>query len=280
MQNVIVVGAGQMGGGIAQVAATAGLAVTLVDVGEDQIERGMAAIEKSLARLAEKGGPAPADVLANLQTATTLPADTEAGIAIEAVIEDEGIKRQVLADLDDRMPAGSIIATNTSSIPITRLAQATHRPELFIGMHFMNPVPMLPLVEVIRGLATTDETVASVVELTRKLGKTPVEARDFPGFIGNRILMPMINEAIFTLMEGVGTAEAIDEVMKLGMRHPMGPLALADLIGLDTCLYVMEVMHAGLGDSKYRPCPLLRQYVEAGWLGRKTGRGFFDYSPS
>jgi 3-hydroxybutyryl-CoA dehydrogenase len=278
VENVIVVGAGQMGGGIAQVCATAGLRVTLVDVGEGQVERGMLAIEKSLTKLAEKGGPAAADVLANLETDTSIPADSGADIAIEAVIEDEAIKRQVLADLDDRMAPEAIIATNTSSIPITRLAQATRRPELFIGMHFMNPVPMLPLVEVIRGLATSDETVAAVVALTERLDKTPVEARDFAGFLGNRILMPMINEAIFALMEGVGTEKAIDDVMKLGMRHPMGPLALADLIGLDTCLFVMEVMHDGLGDSKYRPCPLLRQYVEAGWLGRKTGRGFFEYS--
>jgi 3-hydroxybutyryl-CoA dehydrogenase len=260
------------------VCATAGLRVTLVDVGEGQVERGMLAIEKSLTKLAEKGGPAAADVLANLETDTSIPADSGADIAIEAVIEDEAIKRQVLADLDDRITPEAIIATNTSSIPITRLAQATRRPELFIGMHFMNPVPMLPLVEVIRGLATSDETVAAVVALTERLDKTPVEARDFPGFLGNRILMPMINEAIFALMEGVGTEKAIDDVMKLGMRHPMGPLALADLIGLDTCLFVMEVMHDGLGDSKYRPCPLLRQYVEAGWLGRKTGRGFFEYS--
>jgi 3-hydroxybutyryl-CoA dehydrogenase len=278
VENVIVVGAGQMGGGIAQVCATAGLRVTLVDVGEGQIERGILAIEKSLTKLAEKGGPAVADVLANLETDTSIPANSSADIAIEAVIEDEAIKRQVLADLDDRTGPEAIIATNTSSIPITRLAQATRRPELFIGMHFMNPVPMLPLVEVIRGLATSDETVAAVVALTERLDKTPVEARDFPGFLGNRILMPMINEAIFALMEGVGTEKAIDDVMKLGMRHPMGPLALADLIGLDTCLFVMEVMHDGLGDSKYRPCPLLRQYVEAGWLGRKTGRGFFEYS--
>ena len=278
MQKVIVVGAGQMGGGIAQVAAAADLDVTLVDVGEAHLERGVAAIEKSLARLAEKGGRAPEEVLANLSTSTSIPEGSGAEVAIEAVIEDEAIKRQVLAELDDKLEASAIIATNTSSIPITRLSQATHRPEQFIGMHFMNPVPMLPLVEVIRGLATSDETVAAIVELTKKLGKTPVEANDFPGFIGNRILMPMINEAIFALMEGVGEAEAIDEVMKLGMRHPMGPLALADLIGLDTCLFVMEVMHQGLGDSKYRPCPLLRQYVEAGWLGRKTGRGFFDYS--
>ena len=277
MQKVIVVGAGQMGGGIAQVCAAADLSVTLVDVGEDHLQRGVAAIEKSLARLAEKGGRAADEVLVNLSTSTTIPEDSGAEIAIEAVIEDESIKRAVLAELDDKLASSAIIATNTSSIPITRLSQATHRPEQFIGMHFMNPVPMLPLVEVIRGLATSDETVAATVELTKRLGKTPVEANDFPGFIGNRILMPMINEAIFALMEGVGTAEAIDEVMKLGMRHPMGPLALADLIGLDTCLFVMEVMHKGLGDSKYRPCPLLRQYVEAGWLGRKTGRGFFEY---
>jgi 3-hydroxybutyryl-CoA dehydrogenase len=277
VQKVIVVGAGQMGGGIAQVAAAADLGVTLVDVGEAHLERGVAAIEKSLTRLAEKGGRAPAEVLANLQTSTSIPDDSGADVAIEAVIEDEAIKRSVLAELDDKLGAEAVIATNTSSIPITRLAQATHRPEQFIGMHFMNPVPMLPLVEVIRGLATSDETVAAIVELTKQLGKTPVEANDFPGFIGNRILMPLINEAIFALMEGVGTREAIDEVMKLGMRHPMGPLALADLIGLDTCLFVMEVMHEGLGDPKYRPCPLLRQYVEAGWFGRKTGRGFFEY---
>ena len=277
MQKVIVVGAGQMGGGIAQVSAAADLEVTLVDVGEEYLERGVAAIEKSLSRLAEKGGRAPEQVLANLSTSTTIPDGSGAEIAIEAVIEDEAIKREVLAELDDKLAEGAIIATNTSSIPITRLSQATHRPEQFIGMHFMNPVPMLPLVEVIRGLATSDETVAAVVALSETLGKTPVEANDFPGFLGNRILMPMINEAIFALMEGVGTREAIDDVMKLGMRHPLGPLALADLIGLDTLLFVMEVIHEGLGDSKYRPCPLLRQYVEAGWLGRKTGRGFFEY---
>ncbi len=277
MQKVIVVGAGQMGGGIAQVSAAADLEVTLVDVGEEYLERGVAAIEKSLSRLAEKGGRAPEQVLANLSTSTTIPDGSGAEIAIEAVIEDEAIKREVLAELDDKLAESAIIATNTSSIPITRLSQATHRPEQFIGMHFMNPVPMLPLVEVIRGLATSDETVAAVVALSETLGKTPVEANDFPGFLGNRILMPMINEAIFALMEGVGTREAIDDVMKLGMRHPLGPLALADLIGLDTLLFVMEVIHEGLGDSKYRPCPLLRQYVEAGWLGRKTGRGFFEY---
>ena len=277
MQKVIVVGAGQMGGGIAQVCAAADLDVTLVDVGEEHLARGLAAIEKSLTRLAEKGGRPADEVLAKLATSTAIPEDSGADVAIEAVIEDEKIKGAVLADLDAKLADTALIATNTSSIPITRLAQATKRPEQFIGMHFMNPVPMLPLVEVIRGLATSDETVAAIVGLTRRLDKTPVEANDFPGFIGNRVLMPMINEAIFALMEGVGTAEAIDEVMKLGMRHPLGPLALADLIGLDTCLYVMEVIHQGLGDSKYRPCPLLRQYVEAGWLGRKSGRGFFEY---
>ena len=276
MNRVVVVGAGQMGGGIAQVCAAAGLDVVLVDVGEEPLRRGLGAIEKSQARLAEKGGVPAEEVLGRIQTSQTIP-DDGADLGIEAVIEDETVKRAVLAELDDRLPKDAIIATNTSSIPITRLSQATRRPELFIGMHFMNPVPVLPLVEVIRGLPTSDATVEAIVELTKRLGKTPVEANDFPGFIGNRILMPMINEAIFAFMEGVGTVGAIDDVMRLGMRHPMGPLALADLIGLDTCLYVMEVMHEGLGDPKYRPCPLLRQYVEAGWLGRKTGRGFHHY---
>ena len=276
MKRVVVVGAGQMGGGIAQVCAAAGLEVVLVDVGEEPLKRGLAAIEKSQAKLAEKGGVSAEEVLGRITTSQTIPKDG-ADLGIEAVIEDEIVKRAVLAELDDRLPKGAIIATNTSSIPITRLSQATRRPELFIGMHFMNPVPLLPLVEVIRGLPTSDATVEAIVELAKRLGKTPVEANDFPGFIGNRVLMPMINEAIFAFMEGVGTVEAIDDVMRLGMSHPMGPLSLADLIGLDTCLYVMEVIHEGLGDPKYRPCPLLRQYVEAGWLGRKTGRGFYHY---
>ncbi|MCY4085775.1 MAG: 3-hydroxyacyl-CoA dehydrogenase NAD-binding domain-containing protein [Actinomycetia bacterium] len=277
MNRVVVVGAGQMGSGIAQVCAAAELEVVMVDVGEELLARGLAAIERSQARLAEKGGVSAEDVLGQITTSQAVP-DGAADCGIEAVTEDEAAKRAVLAELDDRLPSGAIIATNTSSIPITRLSQATRRPELFIGMHFMNPVPMLPLVEVIRGLRTSDATVEATIKLAKRLGKTPVEANDFPGFIGNRILMPMINEAVFALMEGVGTAAAIDEVMKLGMRHPLGPLSLADLIGLDTCLSVMEVMHEGLGDPKYRPCPLLRQYVEAGWLGRKTGRGFYEYA--
>jgi 3-hydroxybutyryl-CoA dehydrogenase len=277
VKRAIVVGAGQMGGGIAQVCAAAGLEVVLVDVSEELVQRGLTAIGTSQERLAAKGGVAAAEVLARITPATEVPAEPGAEIAIEAVVEDEQVKLRVLRELDGRLAADAIVATNTSSISITRLAAGTGRPDRVIGMHFMNPVPMLPLVEVIRGLATSDATTAAVVQLARDLGKTPVEAHDFPGFIGNRVLMPMLNEAMFALMEGVGTAEAIDQVMTLGMRHPLGPLALADLIGLDTCLAVMQVLHEGLGDPKFRPCPLLRQYVDAGWLGRKSGRGFFVY---
>jgi 3-hydroxybutyryl-CoA dehydrogenase len=277
VKRAIVVGAGQMGGGIAQVCAAAGLEVVLVDVSEELVQRGLTAIGTSQERLAAKGGVAAAEVLARITPATEVPAEPGAEIAIEAVVEDEQVKLRVLRELDGRLAADAIVATNTSSISITRLAAGTGRPDRVIGMHFMNPVPMLPLVEVIRGLATSDATTAAVVQLARDLGKIPVEAHDFPGFIGNRVLMPMLNEAMFALMEGVGTAEAIDQVMTLGMRHPLGPLALADLIGLDTCLAVMQVLHEGLGDPKFRPCPLLRQYVDAGWLGRKSGRGFFVY---
>jgi len=276
-ETVCVVGAGQMGSGIAQVAAVAGYDVTLVDVAPEQLERARSGIEGSLAKLVEKGrveADAAEAALGRIQTAGEPgPAD----LAIEAATEDVDLKLRIFADLDRAAGDNAVLASNTSSIPITRLAAVTSRPERVVGMHFMNPVPLMPLVELIRGLETSDEAAAAVRAAAERMGKTVAESRDFPGFIANRILLPMINEAVYCLMEGVGDRESIDTVMKLGMSHPLGPLQLADLIGLDTCLAIMEVLHDGLGDSKYRPCPLLRSYVEAGRLGRKSGRGFYEY---
>jgi 3-hydroxybutyryl-CoA dehydrogenase len=273
-EHVLVVGAGQMGGGIAQVVAASGRRVSLHDPYPGAIDRGLGAIRESLERLAEKGGADPGEVLARITAADELvPAD----LMIEAVVEDEGTKLDVFRRGDETLPTEAILASNTSSIPITTLAAATRRPERVIGMHFFNPVPVLKLVEVIRALQTSDETAAAVVRLARDLGKEPAEARDFPGFVSNRILMPFINEAAYALMEGVAEPEAIDTIAKLGFAHPMGPLALADLIGLDTCVAIMDVLHRGLGDPKYAPCPLLRRYVAAGRLGRKSGRGIYDY---
>jgi 3-hydroxybutyryl-CoA dehydrogenase len=273
-EHVLVVGAGQMGGGIAQVVAASGRRVSLHDPYAGAIERGLAAMRKSLERLAEKGGADPDEVVGRVQPVDALvPAD----LMIEAVVEDAAVKEDVFRRADDVLPPQAIFASNTSSIPITSLAAATRRPERVIGMHFFNPVPVLKLVEVIRGLVTSDETAAAIVSLAEDLGKTPAEARDFPGFVSNRILMPFINEAAYALMEGVAEAEAIDTIATLGFAHPMGPLALADLIGLDTCVAIMEVLHTGLGDDRYAPCPVLRQYVQAGRLGRKSGRGFYSY---
>ncbi len=280
IQQIGVVGAGQMGAGIAQVAAMSGLSVILSDVEEGFLQRGMGGIEKSLSSLLKKGRITKEEkdtALAQIQTTVDTKDFKNADFVVEAVIEDEALKLDVFKQLDEICTPKAILASNTSSIPITRIAAATARPSEVIGMHFMNPVPLMKLVEIIRGLATSEETFQTTKELAVRLNKTPVAANDFPGFISNRILLPMINEAIFALHEGVGTAEAIDSVMKLGMNHPMGPLELADLIGLDTCLSIMEVLHEGFGDSKYRPCPLLRKYVDAGYLGRKTGRGFYSY---
>jgi 3-hydroxybutyryl-CoA dehydrogenase len=274
-EHVLVIGAGQMGGGIAQVVAASGRRVSLYDAAPGAVERGLAAIGKSLAKLAEKGGADPEDVLARIHPAGDLvPAD----LMIEAVVEDADVKRDIFRRVDEVLPAAALLASNTSSIPITLLAAATSRPDRVIGMHFFNPVPLLKLVEVIRGLETSEKTAAAISALAIDLGKTPAEARDLPGFVSNRILMPFINEAAYALLEGVAEPEAIDTIAKLGFAHPMGPLALADLIGLDTCVAIMEVLHAGLGNPKYAPCPLLRQYVQAGRLGRKSGRGFYNYS--
>ncbi len=279
-EHIVVIGAGQMGNGIAHVFAQSGFPVTMVDVSTDALQRGKATITKNLERQVKKGAlpaSAPVEILDRISVSTDAAAAADASLVVEAASENPALKYELFSRLDDIAPSGAILASNTSSISITEIARHTGRPEKVVGMHFMNPVPMMKLVEVIRGLATSDETTRTVVELSRKLGKTPVEANDYPGFISNRILLPMINEAVYCLMEGVGTAEAIDQVMTLGMNHPMGPLALADLIGLDTCLAILEVLHKELGDPKYRPCPLLRKYVAAGWLGRKTKRGFHNY---
>jgi 3-hydroxybutyryl-CoA dehydrogenase len=272
--HVLVVGAGQMGAGIAQVVAVSGRRVSLHDPYPGAVERGLGATRKSLTKLAERGGADPDEVLARVTAADDLvPAD----LMIEAITEDAAAKEDVFRRADETLPGEAILASNTSSIPITSLAAVTTRPDRVVGMHFFNPVPVLKLVEVIRAVQTSDETAEAIVRLAQELGKEPAEARDFPGFISNRILMPFINEAAYALMEGVGDAESIDRVAKLGFAHPMGPLALADLIGLDTCVAIMEVLHDGLGSPKYAPCPLLRQYVQAGRLGRKSGRGFYTY---
>ena len=274
-ERVLVVGAGQMGGGIAQVVAASGREVALYDAAPGAVQRGLEAMRKSLEKLAEKGGAAPDEVLGRISPVEDLvPAD----LMIEAVVEDTGAKEQIFRQADQALPAEAILASNTSSIPIASLAAVTGRPDRVIGMHFFNPVPVMTLVEVIRAPSTSDETAAAVVELARELGKTPAEANDFPGFVSNRILMPFINEAVWALQDGVAGAEAIDTIAKLGFAHPIGPLALADLIGLDTCVAIMEVLERGLGDSRYAPCPLLREHVAAGRLGRKSGQGFYDYA--
>jgi 3-hydroxybutyryl-CoA dehydrogenase len=279
-EHIVVVGAGQMGAGIAQVSLVAGLHVTLVDVSKEGLAKGADRIRAGLGKLVEKGkldAEKRKAAEANLATSTSATDVKDVDFAVEAVTENEDLKRRIFQELDTVVKPGGVLATNTSSIPITRIATATKRPEAVIGMHFMNPVPLMQLVELIRGAATSDETYQKTRALAEKMGKTTVVSRDMPGFIVNRILIPMLNEACFALMEGLGTAEDIDTAMKLGTNQPMGPLQLADFIGLDTCLYIAEVLHKGLGDSKYRPCPLLRQYVDAGWYGKKSGRGFYKY---
>jgi 3-hydroxybutyryl-CoA dehydrogenase len=278
--RIAVIGAGQMGNGITHVFAQAGFDVVMIDVAQQAIDKGRDTIAKNLDRQVKKGSIAEADktaILGRVTAATSTEAVRGAALVIEAATENRDLKFRIFADLDAKADPGAVLATNTSSISITEIAAQTKRPELVIGMHFMNPVPVMQLVEIIRGLATSDATTERTVLWSKAVGKTPVEVNDYPGFVANRILMPMINEAVYCVMEGVGTPDAIDTVMKLGMNHPMGPLALADFIGLDTCLAILEVLHDGLGDPKYRACPLLRKYVAAGWLGRKSGRGFYSY---
>ena len=280
MRNIAVIGAGTMGNGIAHTAAAAGLSVILVDVSEEFVQRGMSTISANLQRGVDKGRTSAAqkqEILGRIRTTTKMEDVGSADMAIEAIVENLSAKTSLFAELDRLTSPECILASNTSSISITRIAAATKRADKVIGMHFMNPVPVMALVEVIRGIATSDETYRSVEDLAKRMGKTPIEVNDYPGFVSNRVLLPMINEAIFALHEGVATAEAIDGVMKLGMNHPMGPLQLADFIGLDVCLAILRVLQDGFGDPKYRPCPLLVKMVDAGWLGRKSGRGFYEY---
>lgn len=281
LEKILVIGAGQMGSGIAQVLVQNNLNVTLQDLNQEALQAGVQNITRNLEKLVSKGKLTETEkdlMLNRLQTITHVGEDLQIDMVIEAAVENVEVKKNIFSALCKTLPKHTILATNTSSLPITAIASVTNRPENVIGMHFMNPVPVMKLVEVIRGLATSDHTYQTVHDLAGKIGKIPIEVNDFPGFISNRILIPMLNEAVFALYEGVATAEAIDSIMKLGMNHPMGPLELADFIGLDTCLYIMETLHEGYGDDKYRPCPLLQKYVHAGWLGRKSGRGFYQYN--